>query len=143
MYIRLGELYLNYAEALKESSPGNPDILTYLNTIRTRGGIPVLASGLTQEEMRKQIQRERLIELCYEGHRFFDVRRWKLANDPEGKQGGDFTGMNVMVGAGLSDPAYYVRTRTSTRAWDDKFYLFPLPQSEINRNTKMVQPPGY
>jgi hypothetical protein len=143
MYIRLGELYLNYAEALNESSPGNADILTYLNAIRTRGGIPALASGLTQDEMRKQIQRERLIELCYEGQRFYDVRRWKLANDPEGKQGGDFTGMNVMTGTSLTDPAFYVRTRMSTRAWDDRFYLFPLPQSEINRNAKLVQPPGY
>lgn len=143
MYIRLGELYLNYAEALNESSPGNADILTYLNAIRTRGGIPALASGLTQEEMRRQIQRERLIELCYEGHRFYDVRRWKLANDPEGKQGGDFTGMNVMTGTSLTDPAFYVRTRMSTRTWDDRFYFFPIPQSEINRNAKLVQPPGY
>lgn len=143
MYIRLGELYLNYAEALNESSPGHPDILVYLNAIRTRGGIPALADGLTQEEMRKQIRLERCIELAYEGHRFYDVRRWKIASEPEGRQGGEFTGMNVLTGNSLSDPAYYVRTRTSTRAWDDRFYLFPLPQSELNRNTKMVQPPGY
>ena len=143
MYIRLAELYLNYAEALNESSPGHADILTYLNAIRTRGGIPALAAGLSQEEMRKQIRLERCIELAYEGHRFYDVRRWKIANDPEGRQGGEFTGMNVLTGSGLSDPAYYVRTRTSTRTWDDRFYFFPLPQSELNRNTKMVQPPGY
>jgi hypothetical protein len=143
MYIRLAELYLNYVEALNESNPAHADILTYLNVIRTRGGIPALAGGLTKEEMRKHIQLERLIELAYEGHRFYDVRRWKIANTPEGRQGGDFIGMNVLVGSSLNDPAYYARTRTSTRVWDDRFYLLPLPQSEQNRNTQMVQPPGY
>ncbi len=143
MYIRLGELYLNYAEALNESNPGHADILIYLNAIRTRGGIPALAAGLTQAEMRRQIRLERFIELAYEGHRFYDVRRWKNANDPEGKQGGDFTGMECGDRRHLNDPAYYVRIRTSTRAWDDRFYLFPLQQSELNRNQKIVQPPGY
>lgn len=143
MYIRLGELYLNYAEALNESEPGHADILVYLNAIRTRGGLPTLEAGLSKEDMRKQIQLERFIELAYEGHRFYDLRRWKIANEPEGRQGGDFTGMNILTGTSLTDPAYYVRTRTSTRTWDDKYYLLPLPQSEINRNFTMVQPPGY
>jgi len=110
MYIRLAELYLNYAEALNETDPTNPDILVHLNAIRTRGGIPALASGLSQADMRKQIQMERCIEMMYEGCRFFDVRRWKIANTPEGKQGGDFTGMNVFAGTGLSDPAFYAKT---------------------------------
>jgi hypothetical protein len=143
MYIRLAELYLNYAEALNESEPGNPDILVHLNAIRTRGGIPALASGLSQGEMRKQIQMERCIEMAYEGCRFFDVRRWKIANTPEGRQGGDFNGMNVFAGNSLSDPAFYAKTRTSTRIWDDKYYIFPVPQSELNKNFVMVQAPGY
>lgn len=144
MYIRLGELYLNYAEALNESNPGHADVLTYLNAIRTRGGLREFpADSLSQDQLRQQIRQERLIELAYEGHRFYDVRRWKIAGKPEGRQGGEFTGMNVLVGTSLNDPAYYERVRSSTRAWDDRFYLFPLPQSELNRNTKMVQPPGY
>jgi hypothetical protein len=143
MYIRLAELYLSYAEALNESEPGNADILTYLNAIRTRGGIPALAAGLSQTEMRKQIQMERCIEMSYEGCRFFDVRRWKIANTPEGRQGGDFTGMNVFAGDNLTDPAFYVKTRTSTRSWDNKYYIFPIPQSELNKNFVMVQAPGY
>jgi hypothetical protein len=143
MYIRLAELYLNYAEALNESSPGHADILTYLNDIRTRGGIPALPAGLSQAEMRKQIQWERSIELSYEGHRFYDVRRWKIANDTEGRQGGDFTGMNVFAGENLTDPTYYVRTKTSARAWDNKFYIFPFQHWELNRNRELVQAPGY
>ncbi|OQP58264.1 hypothetical protein A3860_08060 [Niastella vici] len=143
MYIRLAELYLNYAEALNESDPTNADVLVHLNAIRTRGGIPALSAGLSQAEMRKQIQLERCIEMAYEGYRFFDVRRWKIANTAEGKQGGDFTGMNVFAGTGLSDPAFYTKTRTSTRMWDDKYYIFPVPQSELNKNFTMVQAPGY
>ncbi len=143
MYIRLGELYLNYAEALNESNPGHADILFYLNAIRTRGGIPALSGSISQDDMRKHIRLERCIELAYEGHRFYDVRRWKSVNDADDRQGGEFTGLNVLNGASLTDPVFYTRTRVATRAWDDRFYLFPLPQSELNRNTKMVQPPGY
>lgn len=144
MYIRLGELYLNYAEALNEADPGNPDVLKYLNEIRTRGGIPELPAGLSKDEMRKHIHLERCIELSYEGHRYYDVRRWKTAaNDPDDRQGGDFTGMNVLVGTSIKDPAFYERKRVSTRVWDDRFYFLPLPQSELNKNREMVQPPGY
>jgi hypothetical protein len=143
MYLRLAELYLNYAEALNESDPGNADILTYLNAIRLRGGIPALTGSIDQVTMRGLIQRERCIELAYEGHRFYDLRRWKIATEPEGRQGGDFFGMNVFTGAGLSDPAFYVRTRTSTRVWYDRYYLLPIPQSEVQKNLKMVQTFGY
>lgn len=143
MYIRLAELYLNYAEALNESSPGSSDALFYLNEIRTRGGLYALPDGLSQDSMRYHIRTERCIELAWEGHRFYDVRRWKIARTPEGRQGGDFTGMNVLTGATLDDPAFYVPKQTSSRVWDDRFYFLPLPQSEANRNLTMVQPPGY
>ena len=143
MYIRLAELYLNYAEALNEADPGNADILVYLNAIRTRGGIPALSGSISQAEMRKQIQMERCIEMAYEGCRFFDLRRWKIANTAEGRQGGDFFGMNVFAGDNLSDAAFYAKTRTSTRIWNDKYYIFPLPQSELNKNFAMLQAPGY
>lgn len=143
MYIRLAELYLNYAEALNESEPGHADILTYLNTVRVRGGIPALTAGPDQAAIRALIQRERCIEMAYEGHRFFDIRRWKIATQPEGRQGGEFHGMNVFAGTELEDPAYYERTRTSTRIWNDRYHLLPLPQSEVNKNLQMVQTMGY
>jgi hypothetical protein len=145
MYIRLGELYLNCAEALNESNAPITEILEYLNPIRKRGGIPEFppTSSFTQAEMRKLIQTERCIEMAYEGHRFFDIRRWKTANTPEGRQGGDFTGMNVFAGTSLTDPDFYTKTRTSTRNWDNKYYIFPVPQSELNKNFAMVQAAGY
>ncbi|RBL89469.1 RagB/SusD family nutrient uptake outer membrane protein [Chitinophaga flava] len=144
MMIRLGEIYLNYAEALNEYGPGNPDILKYLNKIRNRGGLPDLQPGLSQDEMRRQIRLERRIELMFEGHRYWDVRRWKVANDPDQHQGGAFHGMNIEKGTSLSDPEFHKRIVSFTRTnWQNKFYFYPIPQSEIDRNKVLMQFPGY
>lgn len=144
MMIRLAEIYLNYAEALNEYAPGNPDILTYLNLIRQRAGVPDIAPGLTQAEMRTQIRLERRLELAFEGHRYFDVRRWKIANTPENHQGGAFYGMNMDQGTALNSPGFYQRTVAVTRTeWTRKNYFWPVPQSEVDRNKQLVQFPGY
>src|SRR5690606_32788578 len=82
---RLGEAYLNYAEALNESDPSHPDILKYLNLIRERAGIPQYGQGenalpvpSSQDAMREAIWRERRVELNNEGIRYRDIRRWKI-----------------------------------------------------------------
>ncbi|SIO14695.1 RagB/SusD family nutrient uptake outer membrane protein [Chitinophaga niabensis] len=143
MMIRLAEIYLNYAEALNEYNPADPNILTYLNLVRQRSGLPALTGG-TQEEMRKHIRQERQIELMFEGHRYWDVRRWKITDDAASHQGGQFHGMNIEGGTTLSDPAFHKRTVVFTRAaWNNKYYFYPIPQSEIDRNKKLVQFPGY
>jgi len=145
MLIRLAELYLNYAEALNESAPGNPDVLKYLNAVRTRGGLPELLPGLSQTELRNQIRLERRIELCYEGgNRYYDVRRWKIPDQPGSNQGGAFYGMNMDAGTSLSDPNFHVRTLAFTRApWQRRFYFLPYGQNEMDRNKQLVQFPGY
>jgi hypothetical protein len=144
MLIRLAELYLNYAEALNESSPGNADILIYLNKIKTRAGVPALASGLSQSEIRDEIRHERRIELSFEGHRYFDVRRWKIADLPGSNQGGAFYGMDMNKGAVLSDPAFHKRTLSFSRTpWQRKCYFMPYGQNEMDRNKQLVQFPGY
>jgi starch-binding outer membrane protein, SusD/RagB family len=48
-----------------------------------------------------------------------------------------------MTGTGLTDVSFYVKTKTSTRIWDNKYYIFPILQSELNKNFAMVQAPGY
>ena len=103
-----------------------------------------MVAGASQAEMRKQIHLERQIELIFEGQRYWDVRRWKVANTPEQHQGGQFHGMNIEKGSSLSDPEFHKRIVAFTRAqWDNKFYFYPVPQSEIDRNKKLVQFPGY
>ena len=145
MLIRLAELYLNYAEALNESPSGDRnEMLTYLNRVRSRAGLSNLAD-LGQVEMRKQIRLERRIELCFEaGNRYFDVRRWKVADQPGYNQGGDFFGMNMSAGTSLSDPAFHVRTKAFTRTpWQRRMYFLPYGQDEMDRNKALVQFPGY
>lgn len=144
MLIRLAEIYLNYAEALNEFNPGHADVLTYLNLVRERAGLPNLLAGLSQADMRQQIQTERRLELAFEGHRYFDVRRWKIAHTPEHHQGGAFYGMNMDQGTALNSTAFYQRTIAVTRApWKKKNYFWPVPQSEVDRNKQLVQFPGY
>ena len=144
MLIRLAEIYLNYAEALNEYQPGHGDVLLYLNKVRTRAGLPALEAGLTQEEMREHIRTERRIELSFENHRYFDVRRWKIADKPEHHQGGAFYGMNMDKGSALGDVAFHQRTVVLTKsAWDRRNYFWPVPQADIDRNKQLVQFPGY
>ncbi len=144
---RLGEFYLNYAEALNECDPGNPDILVYLNLIRERAGIPQYGNGLNalpvpnnQAEMRELIRAERRIELVFESHRLFDTRRWKIAPQTDN---GPMYGMDINAGNSWSDPAFYKRKVFETRTFEFKHYFWPIHQDEIDKNKMMVQNPGW
>jgi len=141
VFFRLGEQYLNYAEALNEFQGPVSDVYLYVNQIRKRAGMPPLQSGLTKEEMREKIRHERRIELAFETHRYFDLRRWKLAEIVDNK---DVYGMNIQSGSSLQDVEFYKRTRVETRVFDaPKHYLWPIYQYEINRNNNLVQNPQW
>jgi starch-binding outer membrane protein, SusD/RagB family len=142
---RLGEMYLNYAEALNESNPGNSDILKYLNLIRERAGIPQYGEGAlaipsSQSAMREAIIKERRIELVFEGHRVFDTRRWKIAPVTDGA---NIYGMSMNAGSSLSDPAFYKRIVVEDRTFERKHYLWPISQGELERNKQLTQNPGW
>ncbi|WP_255431067.1 RagB/SusD family nutrient uptake outer membrane protein [Pedobacter sp. N36a] len=88
---RLAEFYLLYAEALNEVDPSNAMVLKYVNMVRKRAGIPkleILNPSIfgNQELQRSAIRRESRVELCTEGQRYFDVRRWMIAENPSGKE---------------------------------------------------------
>ncbi len=142
---RLGEAYLNYAEALNEVDPTNPDILKYVNRIRERAGIPALPLSLlgNQDELRAAIHRERRVELnCEDGIRYDDVRRWKIG---EQTLNGNFWGMNFTGTEhddNVNNPnAFFVRKVYQKRMFNKKNYWFPVPQSEIDKNPNLVQNP--
>ena len=163
---RLAEFYLGYAEALNEINPSNPEIFTALNVIRKRGGLPNLATGNPtyasifgdKVKTREYIQRERAVELYGEEHRFFDVRRWKIAAN-DGVMKGAFTRIFLYENSSASyvnptvsmTPAqrlandgllsYRIETFES-RVWEDKMYFYPFPQSEVNKGF-IKQNPGW
>jgi hypothetical protein len=139
---RLAMVYLNYAEALNESNPGHPDILATLNLIRERAGIPGygqtgdLPVPASKEAMRQAIHKERLVEFAFENARWFDVRRWKIAEQTEN---GPMYGLDIHS----DPPEFYTRVSFENRVFEKKHYLFPLPQTEVLINRKLVQNSGW
>jgi hypothetical protein len=128
IHFRLAEMYLNYAEALNEYNPGDPDIKTYVDLVRARPGVnmPALAGGLSQSEMRAKIRNERRIELAFEGHRFWDVRRWMEAPTA---LGAPLRGVEITKTGESSFT--YTPIAVENREFDPKMYLYPIPQSEL------------
>lgn len=126
--------------SLNEYDPGNADIAKYINLIRERAGLPALPVGLNQEQMRQKIRHERRIELAFEEHRLWDVKRWKIAEQTDSAP---IYGMNVTAGTSFTDLNFYKRTQSETRAFQKKHMLWPIPQSEIDRNNKLVQNPKW
>ncbi|NIM35005.1 MAG: RagB/SusD family nutrient uptake outer membrane protein, partial [Hydrotalea flava] len=80
---RLAEFYLNYAEAMNEVSGPTQEVYNAVNKIRSRAGIANLPGGLSQDQMRNRIHNERRVELAFEEHRFYDVRRWKILDQTD------------------------------------------------------------
>ncbi|WP_316848426.1 RagB/SusD family nutrient uptake outer membrane protein [Pedobacter psychrodurus] len=135
---RLSEIYLNYAEAL--NGAGNDgEAIIWLNKIRQRTGVNMPAVSATGTDLRDKIRHEREVELCLEGHRFFDVRRWKIAEITDNKNA---MGVNVIKNANGSF-TYDYSLLVETRKFDaTKHYLFPIPKYELDK-VKLVQNPNY
>lgn len=137
---RMGELYLNLAEAENEANGPTQIAQTAVNTLRARPSVqmPVYPSTLTQDEFRIKIRNERRVELAYEENRFFDVRRWKILDKTDklttGMQwtkngNGTFTGKRIVVDRRAS--------------WADKFLLFPIPVNEMAALPSFEQNPNW
>ena len=132
--LRLAEVYLNRAEALfRKDRPG--DALADINTVRARVGLPE-KTGLSGDNLFNLIRKERTIELSYEGHLWWDMRRWKLAATeynnyrchglkPEGTEG-NYT-------------FEYVEVDDEDRKFPERLYVLPIPTSETNNNSAVKQ----
>lgn len=141
IYARLGEIYLNYAEALNEAQGPTSDVYTYMNRVRKRAGLPDLATGLNQAQMREKIRHERRIELAFETQRYFDCNRWKIAPETSNK---NFYRLSYEKGTSIQDDAFYQRVLLKKRVFDaPKHYLWPIPQTEIDRSPWIIQNPGW
>lgn len=141
---RLAEAYLSYAEALNEAHGPSAEVYDYINRVRQRAGIPDLKAGLSKEQMREAIRRERRIEFNCEGIRFNDLRRWKLAEQylNTGMYGMNFHGTKKSDDD--TDPlAFYKRTFYKNRYFTKRMYLWPVPQRQMDINPNLRQAPGY
>lgn len=139
VWIRYADILLMYAEALNEAQGPVADVSAKVNLVRARAGMPNLPAGLTQAQMRDRIHNERRIELCFEDHRFFDVRRWKEGELFFNKA---VTGMRITANAS-GQPTAYERFTVQTKVFQAKNYWYPFPQTEIDVTPKLKQNLGY
>jgi starch-binding outer membrane protein, SusD/RagB family len=139
-YFRYAEILLNYAEAQNEAVGPDASVYDAINKIRARAGLPDLPSGLSQVDMRTRIRNERRIELAYEEHRYFDVRRWKIASQEENEKA---LGISVKKNDNGTF-TYTVKEALTGKKFEEKHYWFPIPLDEINASGGAIeQNPGY
>jgi len=153
-HIRYGEILLDYAEACIELGGANEaEAIAKINMIRTRAGQPNLPV-LTGDALRQAYRHERRVELAFENHRFWDVRRWIIGEAAYHQT----SAVDVRYVASTATVAAYRQPNGTTwsaptfkkqdcpgdsRAWDKKCYFFPIMRDEMNKNTMLVQNPGY
>jgi hypothetical protein len=150
-FLRYAEVLLNYAEAAAELGLAT-EAAAALNQVRARVGMPdVPLDGGPTRTLIERIRQEREVELAFEEHRYFDVRRWMIAP-------GVYTNGHGIRVTGSLDPAgeplmwsgqeylysyEYEVIQVDERLWNDRAYFLPIPQDEIDRNPELVQNPGY
>jgi starch-binding outer membrane protein, SusD/RagB family len=139
---RYAEILLDHAEALNELGQVE-NAVTQIKTIRSRAGIAAgtssrygIKTGITQSEMRTLIQNERRIELAFEEHRFWDIRRWKIAGDVMNTP---LKGMKITNG---TTPVYQV-IPVALPVFQNRLYHMPIPYEEITKNSKLIQNEGW
>ena len=138
IFIRYAEVLLNYAEAQNEAVGPDATVYEALRQVRARAGQPPVTAGLSQAAMRELIRNERRVELSFEEHRFFDVRRWKLGGvyfrEPIRKVQIERTGGGTLI---------YSYPKWEDRDFKDFQNVLPIPQNEIDSNPNLVQNNGY
>jgi hypothetical protein len=142
---RSAEVMLNYAEALAEYGTGTiePAIFTQLNNLRKRAGIPAgngyygLNKDMSRDSLRLVIRNERRIEMAFEEHRYWDLRRWKIAEQELNK---DLSGMKITNNNGTFT---YQRTKAGAIVFKPNMYFYPIPYDEMAKNPLLIQNFGW
>lgn len=152
---RISEIYLNYAEAANEAfGPGGStqnsslSALNAVNMIRNRVGMPDVNGKYSgsQDLLRERIRNERAIELCFEGFRYDDMRRWKTAHLEENKKV-EFLEMRWQGGPSALYPTGFsfqsVEQSNLKKTFDEKNYWWPIPSSDLEAAPSLGQTPGW
>ncbi|WP_303919476.1 RagB/SusD family nutrient uptake outer membrane protein [Draconibacterium sediminis] len=146
VYYRYAEVLLNYAEAQNEAVGPDASVYDAINYLRARPStnLPPLEEGLSQDEMREIIRRERRVELHYEGKRLFDIWRWKIMMDVMNKP---LHSMVIRNSVPENNSGKWIYTPTALESHphsvSQKQYFNPIPQEAIDRNPKLIQNWGY
>ena len=139
---RYAEILLDFAEAQNEATGPTPEVYAALNKLRHRAGITTnLPENMTQAQMRELIRNERYVELCFEHHRYWDLRRWKLAE--EKLNNNTYTGVVITKESDGSFSYEYEPVEATPLVFTEKMYFMPIPQSEISKNSQLKQNPGW
>lgn len=144
-YLRLAEIYLNYAEACNEKPERDAkEALFYLNKIRERAGLNKLEIAYPEvltdkNELRKWIRQERLVELAFEGLRYYDLRTWMTAKD---EVNGPRYGLNLLAG-NYEDSWERTSTICQPIVFEYKHHLFPIAQKQLNEMKNYTQNEGW
>lgn len=140
--MRLAEVYLNYAEAVYNYTGSADNGAEFgmsandaINVLRNRPDV-AMPEFTGNNGFEERYMRERMVELAFEGHRFWDVRRWK-----KGAQ--FFANVDVANFTLDSDGSLVLNRVSKTRLWDEKYNLYPIPQSEIQKNGRLTQNPNW
>lgn len=145
---RYGEILLNYAEAMNEAfeSPSYKDAtftmsaVEAINLIRKRTGVALIAipTTISKDDFRAKVRNERRVELAFEDHRFWDIRRWMIGPETVAIK-------RTKIEKNNTTPVTFTYSTytTNERVWDDKYYYYPIPMSERYKNPKLDQNPGW
>lgn len=146
-FYRLAEIYLDYAEACNEKPDRNEaEALKYINEVRERAGLNKLETAYPEivgnkDLLRELIRKERMVELAFEGHRYYDARRWMIAEK-------EFTGPNYTLN--LLATSYEASWDRTSNVWagDDRLFLprhyfFPINQNQLNEMKNITQNYGW
>ncbi len=144
-HLRLAEVYLNYAEACNEKPSRNEsEALEYVNKIRARAGLNKVEEAYPEikgnkELLREIIRKERMIELAFENHRYYDIRHWMIADQ---ETNGPRFGRNISA---TSYDEFWSRTSKEILpiVFEPKHYLFPIHQNQLNEMKNMTQNYGW
>ena len=152
-FLRYTEAVLNYVEACIELGQ-DVEAQTWLNKIRFRAGMPAVTA--TGDALRQEYRNERRVELAFEENRYHDARRWMIAPTTLGRKL-RFVSVTGKLKTGALAPSPYRHDETlytyiytpyednslENRTWIDKMYFRPISRDEMNKNSKLVQNPGY
>lgn len=137
---RYAEVLLSYAEAQNEAVGPDASVYDAVNQVRARSELPPLRTGMSKDEMRVAIHRERRVELAFEEKRWYDLMRLKLAEET---LNGIVHGM-VIEKEGSSWVYTVIPAPDGSRTfYPEKNYVLPIPQSAIDRNPELEQNPNY